>query len=25
VNLEEQWFNLTGEAKFIEKGIKINQ
>ena len=25
VNLDEQWFNLTGEAKFIEKGIKINQ
>ena len=25
VNLDEHWFNLTGEAKFIERGININQ
>ena len=24
VNLDEEWFNLIGEAKYIEKGIKIN-
>ena len=24
VNLDEEWFNLIGEAKYVEKGIKIS-
>ena len=24
VSLDEEWFNLIGEAKYLEKGIKIN-